>query len=149
MNSKKLIFILIGLVILVAVSMFVFTSNKKVTTQVEPTPSEEAVITMKPEDIGLSLALSPDNKKIIFQIKNTQNIAEVIYDLFYTAKVNDQDVKRGVNGEIKQMGQLVERKLDLGTCSDVCHYDVGVSNIKLILKVTKTDGTTAQVEKSL
>jgi len=33
-----------------------------------------------------------------------------------------------------------------GTCSDVCHYDSGVTDIDLIVKITKTDGKIYQVE---
>ena len=39
---------------------------------------------------------------------------------------------------------------ELGTCSSkVCRFDVVVSPVRLILKVTKTDGKVYQVEDSL
>ena len=50
--------------------------------------------------------------------------------------------------EIKS-GKPFTQEIVLGTCSDVCHYDEEVSNIKLILKVTKIDGTIARVEETL
>ena len=103
---------------------------------------------MKPADIGLTLTASADNHKVILAVANTKNIASLDYELSYTSQ---GDIPRGVIGniKIKTAGQSVSQEITLGTCSDVCHYDVGVSNIKLTLKVVKTDGTTSQVEQSL
>lgn len=147
-NKNLVIFLAVGLVVLIG-GVLVLSSNKKaVPTQVEQAPQEEKISTIKPEEIGLSLMQSSDKRKVIFEIANTKDISGIDYELSYTSK---GDISRGVNGsiEVKQIGQPVKREIDLGTCSDVCHYDQDVSNIKLILKVAKTDGTTAQVEKSL
>ena len=150
MKSKKLfIFLIIGLAVLVGLGVFVLSSGKKMTAvPVVQTPPEEVVSTMKPEDIGLSLTASADNKKVILEVANTKGISKLDYELSYTKK---GDIPVGVIGQpvIKAEGQAVRQEIVLGTCSDVCHYDVGVSNIKLILKVAKTDGTTSQVEKAL
>ena len=92
--------------------------------------------------------------KLVKNLKKIKESVEIIknsgidYELSYMSK---GDIPRGAIGNIaiKQPGKLVKQEIPLGTCSDVCHYDQDVSNIKLILKVTKTDGTTSQVEKSL
>lgn len=149
MESRKIILITIGLVVLVAVGIFFIFSNKKtVPVSVEQTPAEEVITTMKPEEIGLSLTASNDNKKVIFEVTNTQGVASLDYELSYTSK---GDIPRGAVGhvDIKQGGQAVTKEITLGTCSDVCHYDQDVANIKIVLKVTKTDGSVSQVEKSL
>jgi hypothetical protein len=151
MKSKNLI-IYIGIAVIVLIGLVLFfLLGKKTTAPVAQTPSEEVVTMMKPEEIGLSLTALTDNTKVMFEVANTKNISGIEYSLTYFAKVNNQDVERGANGsiEIKQAGQSVSREITLGTCSDVCHYDEDVSNIKLILKVTKTDGTTSQVEQVL
>ncbi len=36
-----------------------------------------------------------------------------------------------------------------GTCSDVCHYDKDVTDVKLIVKVTKMDGKVYQAETGI
>ena len=53
------------------------------------------------------------------------------------------------NIEVKSKDKLIKKEIVLGTCSDVCHYDLEVSDIKLILKVTKTDGKVYQSQKTL
>lgn len=150
MKNKKLItFLVIGAMILIGGGIFILSSDKKpVPVAVEQTPIEDQVSIARPEEIGLSLTASSDNKKVFLEVANTKDISSLDYELSYTSK---GDIDRGVVGhiEIKQAGQTARQEITLGTCSDVCHYDQDVSNIKLILKVAKTDGTTSQVEKSL
>ena len=148
MNNKKLIIALVvGLIALVG-GFFVLSNNKKTEPVVPQTPQEEQVSMIKPEDIGLTLTASADNRKVILEVKNTEGLSGLDYELSYTSK---GDIPRGVIGhiDIKQEGKPVKQEIILGTCSDVCHYDEDVSDIKLILKVAKTDNTTSQVEKTL
>ncbi|PIZ98072.1 MAG: hypothetical protein COX78_03885, partial [Candidatus Levybacteria bacterium CG_4_10_14_0_2_um_filter_35_8] len=58
---------------------------------------------------------------------------------------------RGAIGhvDIKEPGQSVNQEIVLGTCSDVCHYDQDVKSVKLVVKVTKTDGKVFQAEEKL
>lgn len=150
MKSKNLItFLVIGLVVLIGGGLLVLSSGKKAApAQVEQIPAEEKVTIIKPEEIGLSLTASADNRKVILEVANTKDISGLDYELSYTSK---GDIPRGVIGhiDIKQAGKKALQEITLGTCSDVCHYDQDVSNIKLILKVAKTDGSVSQVEKSL
>lgn len=148
MKSKNLIIILaIGLVVLIG-GFLVMSSNKKTEPVVEQAPMEEQVMTIKPEDIGLTLTASADNRKVIMEVKNTEGLTGLDYELSYTSK---GDIPRGVIGhiDIKQPGQSVRQEITLGTCSDVCHYDEDVSDITLILKVAKSDGSTASVQETL
>lgn len=148
MNNKIAIYCLVGLIILIGIGAFVFFNKSSAPAPVAQTPSEETVLTIKPEEIGLSLAASADSKKVILQVSNTAGISGLDYELSYTSK---GDIPRGVIGhiDVKQAGKKVIQEITLGTCSDVCHYDQDVSNIKLILKVTKTDGTTSQAQQIL
>lgn len=148
-NKNLVIFLVIGLIALVGAGALILSSGKKAApVEIAQTPVEETVSLMKPEDIGLSLIASADNKKVIFEVANTEGIVGLDYELSYTSK---GDIPRGAIGhmDIKQDGRLVKQEIPLGTCSDVCHYDEGVSDIKLILRVTKTDGSTSQIEESL
>ena len=147
-NKNLIIYLVIGLVVLVG-GFLVLSGNKKAApVQIDQTPSEEKITTIKPEDIGLSLTASNDNRKVIIEVANTKNISGLDYELSYISK---GDIPRGAIGhiDIKVAGKTVTQEITLGTCSDVCHYDEGVSDIKLILKVAKTDGTVSQVSKSL
>lgn len=138
----------IGLVLLVGGGFLVSSGNKKVEPVVKQVPLEEQVSVIKPEEIGLSLTVSGDKRKVIFEVTNTEDISGLDYQLSYTSK---GDIPRGAIGniDIKIAGKPIIQEIPLGTCSDVCHYDEDVSDIRLILKVSKTDGTTSQVEKSL
>lgn len=147
-NKNLVIFAAIGIVVLVVGGFLILSSGKKAPAPVAQAPNEETVSVMEPEEIGLSLTASTDSKKVIFEIVNTKDISGLDYELSYTSK---GDIPRGAIGhiDIKQTGKKVLQEIPLGTCSDVCHYDQDVSDIKLILKVTKTDGSTSQVEKTL
>ncbi|MBF8250330.1 MAG: hypothetical protein HW400_931 [Candidatus Levybacteria bacterium] len=148
MKNKKVIVISVVGVIILAIGGFLVLYNKKAPAPVVQVPVEEKVTIIKPEEIGLSLTASSDNHKVILEVANTKDISGLDYELSYTSK---GDIPRGVIGhiDIKVADKTVTQEIILGTCSDVCHYDQDVSNIKLILKVTKTDGATSQVEKSL
>ena len=148
-NKNLIIFLIVGLVILIGAGALILSSNKKVApVQIDQTPQEEKITVIKPEDIGLTLTAEADNRKVILEVNNTQGLVGFDYELSYTSK---GDIPRGVIGhiDVKQPGQLVKQEIILGTCSDVCHYDEDVSDIKVVLKVAKTDGSTASVEKSL
>jgi len=148
-NQKVIIGAVVGILLIVGGGFFVMSSNKKAApAPVEETPAEEQVVAISPEEIGLSLEQSSDNRKVILEVTNTEGLAGLDYELSYIAK---GELPRGVIGhiDVKQAGKAVRQEITLGTCSDVCHYDEDVSNIKLILKVTKTDGTVSQAEKVL
>jgi len=153
MKNKNLIIgiIVICLVLFVGGGYFVLSSKKTSTIpapSVVPQPPEETVDTLLPEDIGLSLTATPDNKKVIIQVTNIEDISSLDYELSYTAK---GDIPRGVIGQIdiKAKKSPVKQEIVLGTCSDVCHYDKEVSDIKLVVKVTKLDNKIYSVEKTL
>lgn len=149
MKNKNLILaIAIGLIVLLGVGGFLIFGKKTSSDVAQQTPvEEETIVTMKPEEIGLTLEAANDNKKVIFEVAKTEGIVSLDYELSYVSK---GDIPRGAMGHIEvKEGKTVSQEVTLGTCSDVCHYDEGVSDVKLVLKVTKADGSTAQVEKSL
>lgn len=151
MNNKNL---LIGLSLAVLIILgggyFVLFASK---SKVSPAPTaapEEIVLTLKPEDIGLTLIARPDKKAVKFEIAKALDITAVEYQLTYIAK---GDIPRGAigNTEIKAGQDKIESNyIDLGTCSsNKCKYDEVISPVKLLLKVTKKDGKVYQVEASL
>lgn len=147
-NKNLIISFAILAIILVGAGVLLLSSNKKEEiTPAEQIPLEEQITVIKPEDIGLTLSLSKDETRVTFEVTNTEGISGLDYELSYTAK---GDIPRGIIGHIDvSPGKKVMQEIKLGTCSDSCHYDEDVSDIKLILKVAKTDGSTASVQKSL
>lgn len=153
MNNKNLIIGLavLGLVAVGIGSYFLFV--KKTASQQEaivPQFGEEnQVMTLMPQDIGLTLAASADKTRVIMTVTNTTDITSLDYELAYTSAGG---IPRGVLGNIdatKIKGATLKKEMLLGTCSDVCHYDQGVTSVKLTLKVTKTDGKIYSVDQSL
>ena len=111
-------------------------------------PTQVPVLTLRPSDIGLSFAPAADLQRGTMTITKTSDIASVDYQLTYTAIVSGQPVARGTIGhvDVKTAGQTITQTMVFGTCSDVCHYDTGITDVKLIAKVTKTNGSVYQVE---
>ncbi len=146
-NNKN---ILIGLVALVVVLIVggVYLVTKKSATLPVAVRDEMAIATIKPEEIGLTLTMGADGKRVVMKITKTDGISSLDYELSYTSV---GDIPRGAIGHvaIKTAGQVVSQEIVLGTCSDTCHYDKDVRDIKLIVKVTKTDGSVSQVEQKL
>ncbi len=146
-NNKN---ILIGLVALVVVLIVggVYLVTKKSATLPVAVRDEMAIATIKPEEIGLTLTMGVDGKRVVMKITKADGISSLDYELSYTSV---GDIPRGAIGHvaIKTAGQVVSQEIVLGTCSDTCHYDKDVRDIKLIVKVTKTDGKVYQVEQTL
>lgn len=149
MNKKTLIplIVVIALVIIGGgVYLLSQRNNSSDSSMIEPTI--EVIPTIMPEDIGLTLTPSADGKRVYMEITNTKDLTGVDYELSYTAT---DDIPRGAIGhvDIKTPGQKIKQEIILGTCSDVCHYDKDIANIKLIVKVTKTGGMVYQSEAEI
>jgi hypothetical protein len=158
--------LLIGIGIAIAIiviggGVFFLNKSKSNPTTTNQTQNQESgtISKLSPQDIGLTLSASPDNKKVKFSIAHTSGIKSVSYEITYEAESTvaereegaDARVQRGITGDAKITGgSYTSEWLDLGSCSrNVCKYDVGVTEIQLILKITKTDGKVYEVEQSL
>lgn len=145
-NKKLLMGIAVMVLAVLIVGGFFVLSSKKAPNSTQQTSQEEQVLTLKPEDIGLELSLSDDSKKVTMEVTKVDGITSLEYQLLYNSK---DDVPRGVIGTIDVKGNTIKKEIVLGTCSDVCHYDEDISDIKIIVKVVKTNGKIYQVEKFL
>lgn len=149
MNKKTLI-PLIAVIALILIGGGVYLLSQKNNSNsfsvIEPTI--EIIPTIMPSDIGLTLTSSKDGKKVYMEITNTKDLTGVDYELSYTAT---DDIPRGAIGhiDVETPGQKIKQEIVLGTCSDVCHYDEDVKDLKLIVKVTKTNGMVYQAEAEI
>ncbi|MEK7559125.1 MAG: hypothetical protein AAB521_02360 [Patescibacteria group bacterium] len=147
LKDKKILvgIAVVVLAVIIAGGFFVLSANKNN----KPASSgieEEQVLALSPEEIGLSLTLGEDGQRVIMEISKVEDIKSLEYQLSYNSK---DDIPRGVIGTVDIKGSSIKKEIVLGTCSDVCHYDEEISNIKIIIKVIKTDGKAYQVEKTL
>jgi hypothetical protein len=149
-NPKVLIAIgIVVLVLVVGLVLVVMMGKSNSSNQTaNAVPTQVPVLTLKPADIGLAFAVASDLQRGTMTITKTSDIASVDYQLTYTAIVSGQSVARGTIGhvDVKNPGQEITQQMVFGTCSDVCHYDTGISAVILVVKVTKTDGKIYQVE---
>ena len=142
------------IVLVLVIGFFIIrSSNNSANQQVNstPAPTSEAIPTINPSDLGITLTAGPGNKTVILAVAKTDDISSLDYELSYMATVNGSQIARGAIGhiDIKKKGTPVKQDITLGTCSDVCHYDTGVSDIKLTLKINKTDSKTYQADLTL
>jgi len=147
-DKKILGFIALGIILLIGGFLLLSNKNSSSSTPAIQVEEETKVLSITPEEIGLTLVAGADNKRVIMTVSKTEDIDSLDYELSYVSKGN---IPRGAIShiDVKTKGKPVTQEIVLGTCSDVCHYDEGVSSVKLVLKVTKTDGKVYQAEKSL
>jgi hypothetical protein len=147
-DKKILIVIVAALVVIIAVVLFL-TLGKNGSSQKTQTPQEEAIQvipTIAPEEIGFDLTSGKGGRTVILEIAKTDGLKTVEYTLSYLDKT---DIERGAYGQLDLKVTPAIKEITLGTCSDVCHYDEGVSLVKMVLKVTKDDDKVYQLEKTL
>lgn len=162
MDKKKRIIIasIVGAVVISGLIIFFIFNNKSVSNSNNPTnsnaslPDNQKILSLSASDIGLSLSLITSGKfaghGVEMTISKLDNIVSIDYELSYMAQVAGSAIPRGALGSItiKPTDTVIDQQLPFGTCSDVCHYDSGVANIKMTLKITKNDGKVYAVEQS-
>lgn len=147
------------LVVLILVSGYLLFGGKSKPKQ-EETVQDQTVQKISPDELGLTITVTPDKHKIKFAIAKPQGIKSIEYSISYEADSTAQDqseggearVQRGITGDSKidsDTKPYESEFLDLGSCSkNVCRYDTGIKSVDLTLKLIKSDGKTYATEKS-
>lgn len=148
--KNKKVLIISGVVVLALLLLgFIFLNGRTGQNQGGNTnlmPTQIPIPTISAEELGLTLEPGPLGRTVIVSITNKKGIKAIEYELSYTS---EGDIPRGAIGELDLTKSRVTKEITLGTCSDTCHYDEGVTNIKIVLKITKDDGNVYQAEKTL
>src|SRR3989344_5587696 len=148
MKNKNLIVIGVIVILVIVGGGYFFLSSKDESEPIDAQPElvDEIIETISAEELGLTIKAGTGNRTVIMEVANLDGISALDYELSYTAK---GDLPRGVVGniEVTSKDKTIRKEITLGTCSDVCHYDEDVSDIKLILKVTKEDGKVYHAEE--
>ena len=149
-NRKIVVFLGIIALAFLGLILFVLTSgkssNKAEDTQTNALPTQVPIPTITADSIGLTLKAGVGGKTVVVAIANPKGITAIEYELSYTSK---GDITRGALGKLDLSKKPVTKEITLGTCSDTCHYDTDVKNIKIVLKITKSDGKVYQAEQKL
>jgi len=144
--------VVVVFIIVLAGVFFLLSSSKKSANQQTnevPAATDQPILKVEAADLGITLTAGAGNKTAILSVKETEGIVSVDYELSYMATVNGAQVARGAIGQLDLKKKPVAKEITLGTCSDVCHYDVGVTDIKVTLKINKSDGKTYQADLTL
>lgn len=155
MPQKKILIIIGVLVIILLVgggTFFVLSQKQAPAQQTsDQTQQTQSLPTLAPSAIGMSLAVTRQGKSVTMTVTKLDGITSMEYEVIYTANSNNNNVPRGVIGQISvQQGDTTKtQEVVLGTCSDVCHYDTVVSPVKFAVKVTKSDGKVYEVDQSI
>lgn len=157
MKNKTLLLILslVLLIIISGVGIFYIASSRKSSQQTKeiPVTQDTPVPNLSPDDIGFTLALAQDGQSaghaIDLKIAKIDGITGIDYEFSYTYGDN---LNQGGFGhlDVKSGDSTLSQQIVLGTCSSgTCRYDKDVSHFKVILRVTKTDGKTYEVQKEM
>lgn len=149
-NNKNLLIAIAVVCIVIILAAGAFFILKKGTKQQSGVVAQQnqVISTLNPSDIGLKLSLIQSGKfaqhGIEMDITKISDITSVDYELDYTSQGG---IPRGAIGhiDVKPTDSQITQQLPFGTCSDVCHFDQGISGVKLTLKITKKDGSAYQV----
>lgn len=158
-NNLIIILSLIAVIVVGAGGFYFYSKNQNSSQQQQnavPTQSADQtgnVPTLAPADIGLSLRQSDSGKfkdhGVVITVSKLDGIATIDCEFSYTAQGN---LPRGgicKSITVKSTDTTITQEYPYGTCSDVCHFDATVSDVKVIVKVTKNDGKTYQITQAL
>ena len=151
LKNKKLIAAAAAFLILAVLGGMFFLGRRNSSQS----PSDEIIETsdlpkLSPEDVGMEVTVRKDGKALMFELTKADDIELVEYTIEYEKEIDGERVPEGIFGEmnIAEDGITKTEYREFGTCSSgKCRYDNVVSDIKIVLKVTKKDGKEYQVEK--
>jgi flagellar basal body-associated protein FliL len=158
-NKGVIVAIVVVLVLLLGGGGYYFMSAKKAPVEEEQADQTDQVLTLSPEEIGLTVEPKSDKKAVKIKIEKAGDIKSIEYQVTYEAdstaeekaEGGDPRVQRGITGDADMSGASYESDwLDLGSCSrNVCRYDTGVEKVDVTLKVVKKNGKTYEAQKSI
>ncbi len=161
-KNVTLIAVIAAVVIIIGGGVFLLARRSPAPQTINSIPTQPAedqqILTLKPEDIGLTLsrttytAKTPPGPALHMEITKLDGIKTIDCEINYTKtddSGNDQQEGLLCNITIKPGMSSVSQDFPFGTCSDVCHYDSNVRDVEAIVKVTKTDGKIYQVDQKL
>ena len=151
-NKKLLAAVAVFLVFVVLGGAFFITRNQNISSKeidIKNGIADSDLPTLDPSDIGMVVTLRSDGKALMFELTKTFDINSVEYTIEYEKEIDGERVPEGIFG-LMNIGEDGITKTDyreFGTCSSGrCRYDNVVSDITIILKVTKKDGKESHVE---
>lgn len=165
MKNNVLMYGVVGLlvVLLIGGGAFMFLKNRNATNENSEIEGIEEVELPKidAKELGLEIKVSADKRFVQFSMKNAKDITRLDWEFSYEAdvpKTPDMEVEEGArvtqnlggSAELEGEESFTSERRELGTCSTggKCRFDTGITEIELMVKVTKKDGKEYQSETS-
>lgn len=150
-NKKLIAAVAVFLVLIVLGGVFFLTQKQSVSVSDEGEITEDSGLPkLTPEDIGMVVTVRADGKALMFKLTKASDIERVEYTIEYEKEIEGETVPEGIFGEmnIGQDGRTDTDYREFGTCSSGrCRYDEVVSDVTIMLKITKKDGKDYEVKK--
>ena len=150
-NKKVIAAVAVFVVLIIAGgALFLFKNQSSSGSTPDDLIATSDLPELSPEEIGMVVTVRKDKKALMFELTKADDIARVEYTIEYEKDLDGETVPEGIFGEMN-IGEDGITKTDFrefGTCSaGRCRYDNVVSDVTIVLKVTKKDGKEYQVTK--
>lgn len=146
-KNKKVTAIILAVLLLIVGGVFFVTRNQA--SNPDDGMVSRNLPKLTPAEIGMVVTVRKDNKALMFELTKAQDIKHVEYTIEYDKEVDGEKVPEGIFGvmNIAEDGITKTDFREFGTCSSgKCRYDKVVSDIKITLTVSKSDGKDYLVE---
>lgn len=161
MSQRTIIIVIIVVLVILfgASGFYLFGRGSLVSSPAVPSSTQhvQAQVTLPPEAIGLTLQhvtytkKSPSGPAIQITVTKLDGVKHIDCQLNYSHVVDSGTVTEGsiCALDVTSGASEVSTIVPFGTCSDVCHYHTDVQNIKVVLQVTKDNGSLYEVDQTL
>jgi hypothetical protein len=158
LKNKKILIPLIAVIVLILIGGGIYLFVSRNNASQTPTPigeQMEVFPTIMPDDIGLEIQVKSDKKYVKFTINKPDGIEKVEYEIVYNAIMDGNELSQALIGDLAKAdikdGKLSIEYRELGTCSTggKCRFDTGITWVKVVLKITKSDGKIYQAEQKI
>ena len=144
LKSRNFLIGAVVLVIFILVGSFFLLKGSAPMQNAPIAQEEDQIPSIDAKEIGLELEGAFSENAVYLLVAKPEGIDEMEYEVSYIA----EEIPRGAVGKVNLNKNTVRERIYLGTCSDVCHPDKDISQIKVVVKLIK-DGKTYQSEASL
>jgi hypothetical protein len=139
-KKQKIILAVVGLLVVGLIVFFSTRNHQTDQAAIDQTPTTAKKQSLELEQTPIvALTAQNNSQELILSVitKDNFDFDKVEYELIYYL---EDDLSRGMSGEIEMNNNRGEKEILLGTCSSgTCRYDEGVTGGEVIISLTKAN----------